>query len=581
MTVIDLELGAASAAGLDASAFNDTGVDVGAATAAGYPMLVLGPAPSASEAPDSLRLEIVTPDGTQRVNDLVTRRNLQGVVEHNGSGSISFETDLDAFPDGLDDPALDPSNLVRVHFGDLPDWPFGVAEGYLASAQPTKDDTGRWTLQVACPGSWDVLDFGLLWPPAGATGDTRDFNYNAGLTRDVAVWKTPVGIGNRRSFRWIKHRWPRGWLDAGSQWIWSSSPEKPSPLGKRKFVGQFSLSNPHYIRFQAAGDDNLRLYMNGALIKKKPINAWKKSPATFTRYLQAGTYVITAVVENVAGTLNSTAGFLFSAARMTSDGDFVEWKLRSSTTSFKYLSEASVALPPDGWYPAAVMWQHVGEAAARGVEFHPEIVLTFSDTRDSGGSAWTAKGPVEYDLGISGAQLGDKIRSLDVDMAMLPGLRLSSWRSRGFDLRDRVVLSKPGSVGWPSRNGSRVRTLALTHHETGWYSNATLDTGLIDDYGRRELAVSGGGIANDAQAAVFSRSAMSTSASPEDTIEIKVNSAAMVGEDAQPVPFRDYNVADVVLMETVGGFTPVKVMSIAFTERDDKSVDFTIAGYPV
>lgn len=578
MTVATLEFGTASAAGLAADAFNDTAVDVGLATAGGYPMLVLGPAPSVSEAPDALRLEIVDSSGTQVVNDLATRRNLSFVVEHNGSGSISFETDLDAFADGLDDAALDPSNLVRVHFGDLPDWPFGVAEGYLASAQPTKDDSGRWTLQVACPGSWDVLDFGLLWPPAGATGDTRDFNYNAGLTRDVTRWLTPVGLGNRHSFRWTKHRWPKGWLDAGSQWIWSSSPEKASPVGKRKLVGQFSLTNPHWMRFQAAGDDTLRLYFNGALVKSKPNGAWHTA-TTWRRHLPAGTYVVTAVVNNLGGSLRNTAGFLFSAARLNDDGDFVEWKLRSSTTSFKYLSEASVALPPDGWFPAAVMWQHVGEAVARGVEFHPEIDLTFSDTKDSAGSAWTAKGPVEYDIGISGAALGDKIRSLGIDMAMLPGLRLSAWRSRGFDLRDRVVLSRPGGVGWPARTWSRVRTTALTHQESGWTETAG-DASLSTEFGRRELAVSGGGTDGDTQAGSLARSAMSTSASPEETIEITVSSAAMVGEDAQPVPFRDFNVADVVLMETVGGFTPVKVMSIRGDEQADKSIMFTIAGYP-
>lgn len=580
MTVVDLDFGAASAAGLDLETFNDTAMFAGSATAAGYPILVLGEAPTVSDVPDALRLEILDSSGTQVVNDLTRRRNLQGVVEHNGSGSISFDTDLDAFTDGLDDAALDPSNLVRVHFGDLPDWPDGIAEGFVAAAPPVKDDSGRWSLSVSCPGSWDVLDFGVLWPPAGATGDTRDFNYNAGLTRDVAKWATPVGLGNRHSFRWTEHRWPKGWLDAGSQWIYSSSPEKASPIGKCKLVGQFDLTNPHYIRFQAAGDDTLKLYMNGALLKSKPNGAWHTA-ATFTRYLPAGTYVITAVVENLGGSLRNTAGFLFSAARMDDNGNFVEWKLRSSTTSFKYLSEASVALPPDGWFPAAVMYTHVGEAAVRGVEYHPTIDLTFGETTDSAGTAWTAKGPVEYDIGISGAELGDKIRSLGVDMAMLPGLRLSAWRSRGFDLRDRVALSKGSSPGWSSRTWSRVRTLALTHHEAGWYSNATEDADLITDFGRRELTLSGGGIENDAQAAVFSRSAMDASASPEETLQVTVNSAAMVGDDPQPTPFRDYNVADVVLMETIGGFTPVKVMSIAFAERDDKSVDFTIAGYPV
>lgn len=579
MTVFVRERALATASGHDRTLVSARQRARARARAFGRARLIHGSVPSASTAPDALRLEIVDGSGTQIVNDLARRRNLQFAVEHNGSGSISFESDLDAFDDGLDDPALDPANLVRVHFGDLPDWPDGIAEGFIAAAPPVKDDVGRWTVQVSCPGSWDVLDFGVLWPPAGATGDTRDFNYNAGLTRDVTLWKTPVGLGNRRSFRWIKHRWPKGWLDAGSQWIWSSSPEKASPVGKRKFVGQFSLSQRRLIRFQVCGDDTLKLYLNGALIKSKPNGAWHTA-TTFRRWLPAGTYTVTAVVNNLGGSLKNTAGFLFSAARLSPDGDFIEWKLRSSTTSFKYLSEASVALPPDGWFPAAVMAVHVGEADARGVDFHDLIDLTFTETADSTGSAWTKKGPVEYDIGISGAQLGDKIRSLGVDMAMLPGLRLSAWKSRGFDLRDRVVISGAADPGWSSRTWSRVRTVALTHQESGWTETAG-DAALADKFGRRELAVSGGGVDGDAQADVLATAAMETSASPEETIEATINSAQMVGDDPAPMPFRDFNVADIVLMETVGGYTPVKVMSISGTEREDKSVDFTIAGYPV
>lgn len=583
MVVATASRGTASAAGYDAGADVAAQIARASATAVGYAALGIGAAPAAGAAPDALRLEIVSADGTQLVNDLVTRRNLSFTVEHNGSGSVSFETDLDAFENGLDDAALAPSNLVRVHYGDLPAWPDGVAEGVFAAAPPTKDASGRWTLQVSCPGSWDVLDYGVLWPPDGATGDTRDFNYNAGLTREVPAWATPIGKKVKESFRWKLHRRPRNWPESVSQWVWSSSPENVSPVGKRRFVGSFTNTGPHDYRFYFAGDDSVVFYLDGAKVKFVGIKGWYTT-TTFTRHLKAGTHVITAAVNNAEGT-NHKSGFICAVGRLNNDGDVVEWKIRSSPSTFKYLSEASVALPPSGWFPPAVLWQHVGEAAARGVEYHDLIDVTFSDTADSSGTAWTVKGPVEYEIGISGAALGDKIRSLaknlgGADMAMLPGLRLGAWRSRGWDLRDRVVISKANRVGWSARTWSRVRTAVLTHQESGWTETVGDDKLPAQPaFGRREMTMTGGGVDGDAQADALAYSAVETSASTEETIEATITSADL--RAGAPQPFRDFNPADVVLMETDGGFTPVKVMSITGDEQGDKSINYTIAGYPV
>jgi hypothetical protein len=161
---------------------------------------------------------------------------------------------------------------------------------------------------------------------------------------------------------------------------------------------------------------------------------------------------------------------------------------------------------------------------------------------------------------------------------MLPGLQLCAWRSRGFDLRTRVVISK-GKVSWPSRTWSRVRTVGLTHQEAGWTETAG-DPAIADKYGRRELALSGGGVTGDTQADAFAGAVLGDSASPEETISVAYTTADMVGDGAQPMPFRDYGPADIISVAAIGGFQPIKVMSIAFEEQRDKSVNWTIAGYP-
>jgi hypothetical protein len=426
-------------------------------------------------------------------------------------------------------------------------------------------------------------------------GDTREFSYTAGMTGPSWVpdqWGTPVGKNVKESFRWKDHRWPAGWPESKAEWLWSVSPDKWNPViasvfgdvtaEVNHFVGSFTTTATNTFRFYFAGDDTISLYLNSVKVARKGRDAWHKT-SSFTRTLPPGAHTVAAAVANVSGE-DGRSGFLLAVARLKDNGDFGAWVLRSSPSTFQIKKSsgyfAQVPLPPDGWYPAAVLWQQVGEAAARGVDFHSDIVLAFTDKVDSSGAAWTAKGPVEYDIGISGAELGEKIRAGGVDAAMLPGLRLSAWRQRGFDLRDRVVLSAPQGTAWSSRAWPRVRTVGLTHHESGW-TETSGDPTTLADFGRRELTLSGGGVDGSVQADALATSAMTTAASPEETIEVVVSSASMVGDDPQPVPFRDYGVADIVSVETIGGFQPIKVMSIAGAEQDDKSVVFTIAGYPV
>jgi hypothetical protein len=553
--------------------------------AVGFPMLAIGVAPAVGTSPDALRVEILNSSGTQLLNDMVQRRDLSFTVEHNGSGSVTFQIDLDNLAGGIDDPAIAEANLVRIHYGDLAAWPNGVAEGFITSAPPTQDDKGRWSATVSCPGTWDVLDFGVLWPPAGATGDTREFSYTAGQTGPAWVpeeWGTPNGYLVKNSFRWTtkKHRYPRGWPESKSKWIWSSPPEKNSGEGSRKFVGSFTLAAKKNVHFYAAGDDNLKLYLNGARIKTKGRGAWKRT-CSFIRRLSAGTYVVAAEVANMPGGDNKS-GFIFAAAQLKADGSRDSWLLRSATDTFKVKTSggyfAQAPLPPDGWYPAAVLLTHVIEASNRGVKFHNLIAATYNSNVDSYGSAWTDKGQAEYEINTTGTALGDMVRSSGVDVAMLPGLKLAAWRHRGFDLRDRVVISTPMGTGWGSRAWPRVRTVGLTHHESGWTETAG-DPTVAATYGRREMPLSGGGTDGDLQADALAAAALRTAGEPEETIEVTITSADL--RAGAPQPFRDFNVADIISAETRGGFTPIKVMSITGAEQETKEVRWTIAGYPV
>lgn len=567
--------------GRDVTTTTSTQISRAEGRAVGFPMLTFGPALSPAESSDSLRLEILTPSGTVLDNDYQKRRGLRFSVEHNGAGSLGFELDLDQLTSGIDDAMIAPDNLVRVHFGDLTSWPYGIAEGFITSNPPAKDQTGRWPLQVSCDGSLNILEYGVLWPPDGATGDTREFSYTMGQTGPSWVpeeWGRPVGRLVKTSFRWNK-RYPRGWPESKSRWLWDSSPESNSPEGERKFVSStFTLTSTRNVHFYAAGDDNLKLYLNGARLKTKRRGAWHRT-ASFTRKLVAGTYTVAALVSNMPGGDNKS-GFIFAAALLKADGTRDSWLLRSSETTFQVRKSggyfAQVPLPPDGWYPAAVLRQHVAEAAGRGVRLHSGITVAYTATEDSYGTAWTDKGKAEYEIGMSGAQLTEDVTASGTDVAMLPGLQLSAWRHRGFDLRDRVVITQARSVSYTGRSWGRIRTVGVTHQESGW----TATNGDVGGpYGRREMSISGGGQDGDVQADIFAAQAMATSASPEETIQAVTSTDDL--RAGAPMPFRDYNVGDLITMETSGRLIGVKVMTISGEEDPTKRVTFTTQGYPV
>lgn len=582
MPIITVATAAASGIGYPMVSGTAPGMFVAAATAVGFPMLVHHPV-VVPAVPDALRLEILDSAGTQIDNDFEQRRGLSFSVEHNGSGAITFDTDLSALPLGIDDPRLAPTNVVRVHFGNMDAWPYGVAEGIAASAPPTKTPTGDWSTQVQCPGSWDALDLGVLWPTIAQAGDTREFSYTAGQTSSwyhPDEWKAPPGHKLvRTSFRWTNGKRPHNWPEKYAKWLWTSSPENNSPKGTVAFRSTVNFPATGDYKFYFAADDKGSLYINGARIKNRTAGQWKDT-ATVTRRITSGNHVVSASVTNSTG---GRSGYLCAIKRVSNG----KWIFRTSETNTLYRKTLGwteqVPLPPIGWYSPAVLRLHVLEAQARGVVFHNLMSVSYSDTADSEGSGWVTNGPSEYDIGISGAELGDKIRSYGYDLAMLPGLQLAAWRNRGFDLRSLVVISKPQNVTYPARTWSRVRTYGLTHYEGGWEETTGPDATVNAGYGRREAAYSGGGVPDTAQADTFASAAMNTTGLPEETVEVTFSSAELADglRPGVPWPFRDFNVADIISVETVGGFTAVKVMVIAGAEQPTKAIQFTVSGYPV
>lgn len=578
MPVITAGIGSASVSGYGARVGNASTLHVGTATAVGYPAKVWHPV-EVGTAPDALRLEILTSAGVQVDGDYEQRRGLSFSVEHNGSGAITFDTDLSALPLGIDDPRLAPTNVVRVHFGYDATAPYGVAEGILAAAPPSKNDLGDFNVQIPCPGSWDALDFGELWPTIAQAGDTREFSYTAGQTSSwyhPDEWAAPPGHKLvKDSFRWTTGKRPHNWPENKAKWLWPTSPENNSPKGTVAFRSTVNFPHAGDYKFYFAADDKGSLYVDGTKIKSRSGGAWKDT-SSVTRRITAGDHTVAANVTNSSG---GKSGYLCAIKRVSNGA----WIFRTSETNTVYRKTIgwteAVPLPPIGWYPPAVLRLHVQEAAARGVLFHNLMSLTYSDTADSTGSGWTENGTSEYDIGISGVELGEKIRSVGYDLAMLPGFRLAAWKHRGFDLRTYVTIRHPQNVSYPARSWSRVRTYGLTHFEGGWEETLGPDAAINAAYGRREAAYSAGGVQDAAGADGFATAAMNATGLPEETVEVTFTSADLAG--GTPWPFRDYNVADIITVEGVGRFIPIKVMSIAGAEQPTKEVVFTVSGYPV
>lgn len=104
----------------------------------------------------------------------------------------------------------------------------------------------------------------------------------------------------------------------GAQWIWTASDPRPNPpKGMRRFTRKLGLpAGLKNADVWAAGDDHIKLYMDGKLLGESP--TWERPiHVVFDQVPTAGEHTFEAVVEN---SVPSPAGFIFKFKADTSAG---------------------------------------------------------------------------------------------------------------------------------------------------------------------------------------------------------------------------------------------------------------------
>jgi hypothetical protein len=76
--------------------------------------------------------------------------------------------------------------------------------------------------------------------------------------------------------------------------------------------------------------------------------------------------------------------------------------------------------------------------------------------------------------------------------------------------------------------------------------------GDTSTFGRKEVTFSGGGTDGDLQADALARQGLAEIGSPEETLAATITSDDL--RAGAPMPFRDFNVADIVTMEAYRRF---------------------------
>lgn len=531
-------------------------------------------APPRRDTPAGMRLAILDASKAVLTPDLRNRMALSGVVEDGGPGAVSVTLSMDDF-EALDPDWLDPNNLMRVYLDGT-----SVAEALMDAAPPVQLDNGTWVHQIDGRGSEAILDNGVLYPEVWHEDEDRQFDYSSQRTPYggwyvASDWHVPHSRSIRTSFRWTenKRHWPKGWPDTAGRWLWSSDPERGSYNGPRWFRSEFTTSEAMNVRIWAAGDDTLQLKLDGNVIMSVAQGGWHKARSVKLR-LEAGGHVIAARVTNMPGGLGTelnASGFACSIGKLDSHSRVTYWIRRTATPSLWVVTTR----PVPGWYPPLALRAHVIEGRSRGVQGYSGITWGFTDTHDSAGRPWVWRRDLSIPIGTSGTGIVDLVRQHGYQVAMLPGLRLAVWRSRGRNLHSIIRLGgKVTQRGFTSRVWSRVKTAVLTHAAFGWRAYRSDLDGLNTAYGRRETMLSAGNAKSGASAERQSLATLRDVATPEETIDIQHTNAE------GPQPFLDYTIADLINVQYRGRWITARVKSIAFTQTDT-GISWTTTVYPL
>lgn len=242
-----------------------------------------------------------------------------------------------------------------------------------------------------------------------------------------------------------------------------------------------------------------------------------------------------------------------------------------------YLDRAIVY--PPGWpsptaskwtysavHAAAILRAQILLAQARGAL--PRVTLTFTDSLDSDGNAWTDTVTLELQPGMTLLDLWQKLLAMGFESEMSPDLALSMWPSRTRDLSETIVL-RAGKhlLGEVERNPQEadIRTRVLVEGPGMVYEERTAG-GESGPIGRRESYVRFDGLPVPSTLQKVGDAQLAISAAARKAIAVPVSHGTAAGEYE---PYVDYRHGDYVALDVAGTFEnePARVVAITVSDR--------------
>lgn len=413
-----------------------------------------------------------------------------------------------------------------------------------------------------------ALKHRIVYPSRGVgvlpIEDVRTFSWvGADYTTTVTNWSLAKIVNYRSNYAGTGPR-PDLWPNINGRWIWGNVPgvhAYGAPVGVNLFRRDITLAEDGIYRFFYAGDDVMRLWIDGAHI------TWFAGSGKIGEYVDiemtAGEHVIAAKVANfpeIPGRINP-AGFIFAGYRVAASGLLEELVVESNT--------AWRVMP----YPVRAPGFSVGkvirllfEAAGLDATWN----LDFSDAQDSDGNAWTYQREISLNVGRTYVEAMRELMQVHADIAVAPGTRTIRAWNRGTRGRVRGVTLQQ------TTNPKTSDFLSLEHEGT-----ATRQTKLLLRYadghttvgsGTKEGYIEIGHITDEEAAKEYGLALLENRSAPAFS-----TSATLHPRSNTTTPYKAFGVGDWINCPNEDGNNEsMRVASIVWTEDEDGNWDWQI-----
>lgn len=520
--------------------------------------------------PAAVEVRVYGPSGAGAFVAMSRRRSVRWLDELNAVGFGSFQvhaSDVNATAANLAH-----GRIVKYLYAGAERFAFRI-EKRLTQVVSTEEDAGRWTT-VSGRGVTSLLGDAVIYPEYGltrASSDERRFTF-ASKTGDwyvAAEWVAPLGV-RQDADPTARAKNPADWPDPAAQWIWPTDPTISVPEGEvAYFRGSFTLAAAASVKVYATADNFYELFLNGEqILTSDPADlfAWRTT-GVYTVVLPAGTHLLAARAQNLAGGGANPAAFLCTVAAVDGTGVPTSFLLRTEPASWL----THTAAPVPGWRAAHILSALLAEAQARAVTACTYLTKDFTAAADSAAVAWTDRQDLAVRVGVESVlDVSTKLAESTIDLAVNPAMVLQAWKRRGVDRTASVTLAKGVSlVDHKVTSTAPTATRLLVRDALGW--SEAIDTAGEAAAGRREAGLQLGGAQSQSTASMIASSTFAETATARQIIE-----SGQIPPRTGVTPYVDFGIGDDVLtLGEDGTNVPVRVASLSLEEGEDGNIRFT------